>query len=128
MSCNHSFFFHSAVVSNITVAVLDSTTVRVSWTPVDLPASVVGNYTVHYTTVDEGSGRRRQSNAQMTSFPGTALVSSGVVRGLVTGQQYQFGVSVTLVAANGQTHNGPVVNHPEPITVTSGYYYNYVVQ
>ena len=123
MSCNHSLFFHLAVVRNVAVDVLDSTTVRVSWTPVNLPVAVVGSYTVHYTTVDGGSGRRRQCITQ-TMFPATA--SSGVVRGLVIGQQYQFGVSVTLVAANGQTHDGPVVNHPELITVTSGCYYNVV--
>jgi len=48
----HSLF-RLAVVRNITAcAVLDSTTARVSWTPVDLPASVVGSYTagtLHYS-------------------------------------------------------------------------------
>ena len=119
MSCNHSLFFHSAAVRILDVMVLDSTRVRVSWTPVDLPMSVVDHYTVHYTTVDGSSGRRRQSNTQ-TTFPGTA--SSGVVPRLVTGQQYQFGVSVTLVDANGRTYTGTVANQSDPVTVQAGGY------
>ena len=45
--------------------------------------------------VNGGSGRRRrQSNSGSVTFP--ASVSSGVVSGLLGGQQYQFSVSVAL--------------------------------
>ena len=63
---------------------INSTSVRVSWTPVNL--TVVYLYTVHYTTVGGVSG--------IVTFPDT--VSSGVVSGLRGGQQYQFSVTVTL--------------------------------
>ena len=72
---------------------MNSTSVRVTWTPLNLP--VVDHYTVHYSIVNGGSGRRRrQSNSGSVTFP--ASVSSGVVSGLMGGQQYQFSVSVTL--------------------------------
>ena len=74
----------TALVSGITVVPLSSTSVRVSWTPVNL--TVVDHYTVHYTTVGGVSG--------IVSFPATS--SSGVVSGLQGGQEYWFSVTVTL--------------------------------
>ena len=41
--------------------------------------------------------------------------SSGVVGGLMTGEQYQFSVSIT-VPGNGRTYTGPV-SDPIPFTV-----------
>ena len=78
----------------MSVEPVNSTAVRVTWTPLNLP--VVDHYTVHYSSiVNGGSGRRRrQSNPESVTFP--ASVSSGVVSGLMGGQQYQFSVSVTL--------------------------------
>ena len=73
-----------AVVSDVSATPLNSTSVMVSWTPVNL--TVVHHYTVHYTTVGGVNG--------MVTFPST--VSSGVVSGLQGGQQYQFSVTVTL--------------------------------
>ena len=46
----------------------------------------------------------------------TAGSSSGVVGGLMTGEQYQFSVSVT-VSGSGRTYTGPVSNPSDPITV-----------
>ena len=81
---------------------LNSTSVRVSWTPVNL--TVVDHYTVHYTTVGGVS--------DTVTFPDIA--SSGVVSGLQGGQQYQFSVSVTL-NISGELYNGSTNTLP-PIT------------
>ena len=77
-------FLCIALVSEVSVDALSSTSVRVSWTPVNL--TVVDHYTVHYTTVDGVS--------ETVSFPATS--SSGVVSGLQGGQEYWFSVTVTL--------------------------------
>ena len=87
------FSGHLALVSGITVATLSSTSVRVSWTPVNL--TVVDHYTVHYTTLVGVSG--------IVSFPATS--SSGVVSGLQGGQEYWFSVTVTL-NVNGELYIG----------------------
>ena len=42
--------------------------------------------------------------------------SSGVVGGLITGEQYQFSVSIT-VPGNGRTYTGPVSDPSDPFTV-----------
>ena len=94
----------------MSVGPANSTAVRVTWTPLNL--LVVDHYTVHYNSiVNGGSGRRkRQSNPESVTFP--ASVSSGVVSGLLEGQQYQFSVSVTL-SVGGQLYvgvPGPSVN------------------
>ena len=78
-----------AIVSGITAVPLSSTSVRVSWTPVNL--TVVDHYTVHYTTVGGVNG--------IVSFPATS--SSGVVSGLQGGQEYWFSVTVTLYVSGG---------------------------
>ena len=78
------YFILTAIVSLLSATPLNSTSVRVSWTPVNL--TVVYLYTVHYTTVGGVSST--------VTFPNT--VSSGVVSGLQGGQQYQFSVTVTL--------------------------------
>ena len=77
----------------MSVELLNSTAVRVTWTPLNLPE--VEHYTVHYSIVNSGS-------IDAVMFP--ASVSSGVVSGLLAGQQYQFSVSVTLSVA-GHTYN-----------------------
>ena len=82
--CCCVLFIHIALVSGVAVVPLNSTSVRVSWTPVNL--TVVDHYTVHYTTVGGVSG--------IVSFPATS--SSGVVSGLQGGQEYWFSVTVTL--------------------------------
>ena len=76
--------YHIALVNEVSVAALSSTSVRVSWTPVNL--TVVDHYTVHYTTV---SGVNSIATFSATS-------SFGVVSGLKTGEEYWFSVSVTL--------------------------------
>ena len=78
---------------------MNSTAVRVTWTRLNEP--VVDHYTVHYSRVNGGSGRRkRQVVSGTVTFPASA--SSGVVSGLQEGQQYQFSVSVSLLI-DGQT-------------------------
>ena len=77
-------FIHIALVSEVSVISLNSTSVNVSWTPVNL--TVVHHYTVHYTTVGGASST--------VSFPATS--SSGVVSGLQGGETYLFSVTVTL--------------------------------
>ena len=41
---------------------------------------------------------------------------SGVVGGLMTGEQYQFSVSIT-VPGNGRTYTGPVSDPSDPFTI-----------
>ena len=76
--------FHVAIICGMSMVPLNSTSVRVSWTPVNL--SVLDHYTVHYTTVGGVNGT--------VSFPATS--SPGVVTGLQGGQEYWFSVTVTL--------------------------------
>ena len=83
-----SYFFHAATISLLSVESSSNMAVRVIWTPLNLP--VVDHYTVHYSIVNGG----RQSNSGTVTF--SASVSSGVVPGLLEGQQYQFSVGVTL--------------------------------
>ena len=80
---------HIAFVSEVSVDALSSTSVRVSWTPVNL--TVVDHYTVHYTTVGGVNGT--------VLFPATS--SSGVVSGLQGGETYWFSVTVTLNVSGG---------------------------
>ena len=93
----------------MSVELVNSTAVRVTWTPLNIP--VVDHYTIHYSIVNGGSGRRRrQSNSGSVTFP--ASVFSGVVSGLLEGQQYQFSVSLTL-SVGGMIYfgvPGPSVN------------------
>ena len=97
------FSILAAPISVVSAVYVNSTSVRVTWTPLNLP--VVDHYTVHYSSiVNGGSGRRkRQTDSGSVTFP--ASVSSGVVSGLLGGQQYQFSVSVTL-SVGGQTFTG----------------------
>ena len=74
---------------------------RVTWTPLN-ESDVVDYYTVHYSRVNGGSGRRRQVVSGTVTFPASG--SSGVVSGLQEGQQYQFSVSVSLTVS-GQIFN-----------------------
>ena len=68
---------------------ISSTSVWVSWTPVNL--TVVYHYIVHYTTVGGVSG--------IASFPATS--SSGVVSGLQGGETYWFSITVILYVGGG---------------------------
>ena len=95
MCKRHScIFFLVAIISVILATPLNSTSVMVSWTPVNLP--LVYHYTVYYTTVGGVNGT--------VTFPDT--VSSGVVSGLQGGQQYQFSVTVTL-NVSGELYTDP---------------------
>ena len=87
----------------MSVTPINSTSVRIFWTPVNL--TVVYHYTVHYTTVGGVSGT--------VTFPDTA--SSGVVSGLQGGQQYQFGVTVTL-NISGELYTDPPDYTLPPLT------------
>ena len=93
---------------------VNSTAVRVTWTRLNEP--VVKHYTVHYSRVNGGSGRRRRQvgSERTVTFPASA--SSGVVSGLQEGQQYQFSVSVTLLIGE-QIYTG---TPGESITATTG--------
>ena len=107
--CNSILYsFLVAIVSVISATPLNSTSVRVSWTPVNL--TVVYHYTVHYTTVGGVSGT--------VTFPNT--VSSGVVSGLQGGQQYQFSVTVTL-NISGEFYTDPPDYTLPPLTGKKSY-------
>ena len=84
--------FYSASVSGVSAQALNTTAVRVFWTPVNL--TVVYHYTVHYSMCGING---------TVSFPTSA--SSGVVSGLQKGQQYQFSVTVT-INVNGVQYTG----------------------
>ena len=91
--CTIILFNFTAIVSNVSATPLNSTSVMVSWTPVKL--TVVYYYTVNYTTMGVVNGT--------VTFPDT--VTSGVVSGLLEGQQYQFSVTVTL-NISGELYTG----------------------
>ena len=86
-------FLCIALISEVSVIPLNSTSVNVSWTPVNL--TVVNHYNVHYTTV---GGVNRT-----VTFSATA--SYGVVSGLKGGQEFCFSVTVTL-NVNGEFYTG----------------------
>ena len=67
------------------------------------------NYTIRYTTVAGVLGTQNSVVVMAGS-------SSGVVGGLMTGEQYQFSVSLT-VSGGGRTYNGLEGNTTEPFTV-----------
>ena len=73
---------------------MNSTAVRVTWTP--LNETVADYYTVQYSRVNVSD------IVGFAIFP--ASTSSGVVSGLQDGQWYQFRVSVSLIV-NGQIFN-----------------------
>ena len=91
------FILHSALVSGVLAVPVNSTSVLVTWSPINL--TVVNHYTVHYkyATVSGGSWK--------VMFPGNT--TSGVVSGLQGGQQYLFSVTVTL-NVKGQSYSGGV--------------------
>ena len=84
-------FLYIALVSGVAVIQLSSTSVRVSWTPVNL--TVVDHYIVHYTTVHLGG--------VIGTVLFSAISSSGVVSGLQGRETYWFSVSVTLNVSGG---------------------------
>ena len=88
--------------------VLNATAVRLFWSPIYL--SVVDHYTIYYTLLRRG----RQSVSGTVDI--TAGSSSGVVGGLMTGEQYQFSVFVT-VSGGGHYYTGPVSDPTDPVTV-----------
>ena len=95
-----------ARVTGVTAVALNSTAVNVSWTPVNFQA--VNLYSIHYMATNT----TRQCDTGVVNV--SAGSSSGVVGGLMTGEQYQFSVSVT-VSQNGQLHTGPLSNLTKPI-------------
>ena len=105
-------YSYSAPISVVSAVYINSTSVRVTWTPLDL--EVVDHYTVHYSSIVNG---RRLNDSGSVTFP--ASVSSGVVSGLLGGQQYQFSVSVTL-SVGGHTYTG-VPGTPQ--ITTAGFVY-----
>ena len=94
---NESFHLLLALISNVSVVPINSTSVNVSWTPLNLTALMY--YNVTYTIVD-GSG---EDGSGAVHFP--ANVSSGVVSGLQEGQWYQFNISA-FITVNGQSFSG----------------------
>ena len=119
----------AAPVTGVRVEPLNNTAVNVSWTPVTIQETD-HIFTIHYTAV---GGTKRQSSSGENlvtcthlklscSAAGTVNVtagsSSGVVGGLMTGEQYQFSVSVT-VSGSGRTYTGPVSAPSDPFTVTA---------
>ena len=99
----------TAYITGVNVKTLNVTAVTVSWTPINL--SAVDYYTVHFAAV---SGIRRVCDRGR--FNVTAGSSSGVVGGLMTGEQYQFSVPVT-VSGGGHYYTGPVSDLTDPVTV-----------
>ena len=91
------FILHSAFVSGVSAAPVNSTSVWVSWSPINL--TVVDHYIVHYVYATVGDG------SWSVMFPGNT--TSGVVSGLQEGQQYLFSVTVTL-NVKGQLYSGEV--------------------
>ena len=102
-------FNFTAIVSDVSGTPLNSTSVMVSWTPVNL--AVMYYYTVNYTIMGVVNGT--------ITFPST--VSSGVVSGLQGGQQYQFSVTVTL-NISGELYTGSHNNTLLPITCEKTYH------
>ena len=96
-------FNFTAIVSDVSATALNSTSVMVSWSPVNL--AVMYYYTVNYTIMGVVNGT--------VTFP--SMVSAGVVSGLQGGQQYQFTVTVTL-NISGELYTGSHKNTLPPIT------------
>ena len=95
MCCALIYNSIKATVSGLSVAAVDSSSVRVSWTAVNL--TVVDHYTIHYRTTVGG----------VTISEGVSSTTlSKVVSGLQAGQQYQFSVTVTL-NVNGKMFSRP---------------------
>ena len=106
-------FNFTAIVSDVSGTPLNSTSVMVSWTPVNL--TVMYYYTVNYTIMGVVNGT--------VTFPDT--VSSGVVSGLQGGQQYQFSVTVTL-NISGELYTGSHNTQQPIITCEKTYNNNYI--
>ena len=100
-----------AFVTGVSFVTVNDTAVRIIWTAISL--AIVDYYTVHYTAANE-----RRSQCDRGSVNVSAGSSSGVVGGLITGEQYQFSVSVT-VSGNEITYTGPANNLTDPFTVAA---------
>ncbi len=96
----------SAPVQDVVVVVLNSTSVRVSWTPIQV--TEVTGYRVFYSSTN-ASGKKREVTSPSGSPSGESNVTvSGppaVVTGLSPGQSYQFQVQA-LVEVDGETLEG----------------------
>ena len=103
------------VVSNVRVDVLNETAVTVMWGAVQ--SDEVSKYTVYYS---QSSVKKRQQNDGSRDFPADA--TSGVIGGLVTGVEYQFQVTMTLLF-NGVEFEGNRSLVDSDSTVTPGTYY-----
>ena len=82
---NYHHYLLTAHVTGVSAVALNSTAVRITWTPINLMA-VNYMYTVHYITV---------CGIVNVSYPSSA--SSGVVSGLQEGHEYQFSVSAAFI-------------------------------
>ena len=96
-SCSVLYFVFTSdlviidAVSNVMVDVLNETAVRVMWDAVQSDEEV-SKYTVYYS---QSSRRKRQQDDGSRDFPAGA--TSGVIGGLLTGVEYRFQVTVTLL-------------------------------
>ncbi len=98
----------SAPVQGVVVAVLNSTSVRVSWTPLSLPETT--GYRVVYSSTSDNS------SAQYHNVSGDGTTSSTVIGGLVLGEEYQFQVQA-VVEVGGEVFIG---EKSDIKTVTAG--------
>ena len=83
-----------AIVNIFRTDIVNSTSVKASWAPIDSP--YLDHYTVYYCyypSPDQNGRRKRQNNQQLAVFP--AGSSSGAIGGLDEGQNYLFSLAVT---------------------------------
>ena len=92
-----------AIVTHFRTDIVNSTSVKASWTPIDSP--YLDHYSVYYyyPNPDESGRRKRQNNHQLAVFP--AGSSSGVIGGLEEGQNYLFSLAV-MFNIKGQLFQG----------------------
>ncbi len=98
----------SAPVQGVVVAILNSTSVRVSWTSLSLPGTT--GYRVVYSPTSDNS------SAQYHNVSGVGTTSSTVIGGLVLGEEYQFQV-LAVVEVGGEVFIG---EKSDIETVTAG--------
>ena len=87
-----AIYFCIAIVDLFTTDVVNSTSVKASWAPIDSP--YLDHYVVYYyyPIPDQSGGRKRKNSQQIAVF--TAGSSSGVIAGLEEGQNYLFSLAV----------------------------------
>ncbi len=88
-----------AMVMNIRVEIVTSTSARVSWDAINFPG--MSGYIVSYSL----TGNRKRQAEQSVDVPGSSATSV-VIEDLVNGSEYQFTV-VALANLNGDEIIGP---------------------